>query len=139
VDVGQALARSDYDNPGWGAGSEGFRNRLEGWIPARTSPHLHNRVHVFVGGDMLPSSSPNDPVFFLNHCNVDRIWSAWLAKSPPPSPAYLPPANAPQDLFRHRMDDQLYSIVTAQNDTRWTPRKMLDVKGTYSYDDLNLA
>jgi len=22
--------------------------------------------------------SPNDPVFYLNHCNVDRIWEAWL-------------------------------------------------------------
>ena len=27
---------------------------------------------------MAPATSPNDPVFYLNHCNVDRIWEAWL-------------------------------------------------------------
>jgi len=41
-------------------------------------PCVHNRVHVWVGGDMLPSSSPTDPVFYMNHCNIDRIWEAWL-------------------------------------------------------------
>ena len=35
-------------------------------------PRLRNLVHVWVGRDMSPGSSPNDPVFFLNHCNVDR-------------------------------------------------------------------
>jgi tyrosinase len=139
ADVQGAVGVGGYDGPGWSASSPGFRNRLEGWIPAATSPHLHNRVHVFVGGDMSPASSPNDPVFFLNHCNVDRIWSAWLAKNPPPSPTYAPPANAPQSLFRHRLDDPLYSIFTAQNDTRWTPRRMLDVSVTYGYDSLAVA
>ena len=36
-------------------------------------------VHVWIGGDMGPGTSPNDPAFFLNHCNVDRIWEAWMA------------------------------------------------------------
>lgn len=139
ADVQRALDQTDYDTPGWSASSAGFRNRVEGWIPALTSPHLHNRVHVFVGGDMLPSSSPNDPVFFLNHCKVDRIWSAWLATRPPPSPAYLPPADASQELFRHRLDDPMYSIFTAQDDGRWTPRRMLDVQNIYRYDSLNVA
>ncbi|MGH8653122.1 MAG: tyrosinase family protein [Gammaproteobacteria bacterium] len=73
-----------YDIAPWGVTSGGFRNLLEGWQNnARiTPPSLHNRVHVFVGGDMSPSTSPNDPVFYLNHCNVDRIWEAWM--QPPP-------------------------------------------------------
>ena len=25
-------------------------------------------------------SVPNDPVFYLNHCNVDRIWEGWMQK-----------------------------------------------------------
>jgi len=29
-----------------------------------------------VGGSMLPMSSPNDPIFMLHHCNVDRIWAS---------------------------------------------------------------
>lgn len=26
---------------------------------------------------MGPMTSPNDPVFFVHHCNVDRIWYNW--------------------------------------------------------------
>jgi tyrosinase len=52
-----------------------MRNLVEGWQP--NPPAMHNRVHVWVGGDMSPASSPNDPVFFLNHCNVDRLWADW--------------------------------------------------------------
>jgi tyrosinase len=50
---------------------------------------MHNRVHICIGGDMGSSTSPNnDPVFYLNHCNVDRIWAVWyeIYDSPPSSP-----------------------------------------------------
>ena len=29
---------------------------------------------------MFLNSSPNDPIFFLNHCNVDRIWAEWQSR-----------------------------------------------------------
>jgi hypothetical protein len=96
-----------------------FRNLFEGWVPAETQPHLHNRVHVWVGADMLPSSSPNDPVFYLNHCNFDRAWSAWLEDAT--RPPYLPAQSAPDELFRHRIDDPMFSIFTGDDDDRWTP------------------
>jgi tyrosinase len=133
-----AMANTDYDVAPWGASGEtiSFRNLVEGWVPAETQPHLHNRVHVWVGGDMLPASSPNDPVFYLNHCNEDRIWSAWLENAA--EPRYLPDQSASEDLFRHRIDDPLYSIFTADDDARWTPRRMLDVGEIYSYDTLTL-
>ena len=74
----------------------GFSRDLEG---------QHGGVHVAVGGaDLLPSPaavnptfvprgqmsavplSPNDPVFFLHHCNVDRLWAYWqLWQRPNPS------------------------------------------------------
>ena len=38
---------------------------------------LHNRVHLWVGGNMAPMTSPNDPVFFLHHCFVDKAWADW--------------------------------------------------------------
>lgn len=41
---------------------------------------LHNPVHFYIGGQMRTASSPNDPVFFLHHCNVDRLWDLWQAK-----------------------------------------------------------
>jgi tyrosinase len=64
---------AEFDTPPYNNESTGFRRNLES--------NLHNHVHVWVGGDrgdMGPSSSPNDPVFFLHHCNVDRIWEAWM-------------------------------------------------------------
>lgn len=62
------------DEPDWNdAGSnDAFRNRLEGWTLGQ-AVRFHNGGHVYVGGSMLPSSSPNDPVFFLHHANVDRL------------------------------------------------------------------
>jgi hypothetical protein len=36
----------------------------------------HNLIHSFVGGDMgRLDRSPNDPIFWLHHANVDRIWA----------------------------------------------------------------
>ena len=135
ADVGAAMDQDDYDASPWDRESEGYRNRIEGWVPPGM-PHNHNRVHVFVGGDMLTSSSPNDPVFYLNHCNVDRVWAARLAGDH--APQYLPEADAPDELFRHRIDDPVFSIFTSDDDTRWTPRRMLDVDDVYSFDDLDV-
>ena len=131
-DVNGALARTTYDLAPWSASSLGFRNRIEGWLPAGAA-RLHNRVHVWVGGDMLISSSPNDPVFFLNHCNVDRMWAAWQAQGH--ATAYAPPQTASANLFRHRIDDPMYSIFAA-NGNGPTPRQMLNVSTTYTYGSL---
>ncbi|MFJ8719354.1 tyrosinase family protein [Streptomyces violaceus] len=63
-----------YDFAPWLHDSRGFRSRLEGF----TGTGLHNQVHRWIGGDMAPASSPNDPVFFLHHANVDRLWESWM-------------------------------------------------------------
>lgn len=96
-DIDSALTIVPYDSPPWDrSATEGFRNRLEGWINA---PQLHNRVHVWVGGLVLTvagqtgsmglMSSPNDPTLFLHQSNIDRIWAQWQDKHPdqdyPPS------------------------------------------------------
>ncbi len=38
---------------------------------------MHNDVHVAVGGNMETVQSPKDPLFWLHHCNVDRLWDKW--------------------------------------------------------------
>src|SRR5262245_36046174 len=51
-----------------------FSGRLEG------SPH--GMAHVVTGGNsghMSSGLSPLDPIFWLHHCNVDRIWAQWQA------------------------------------------------------------
>ncbi|MEM9291969.1 MAG: tyrosinase family protein [Acidobacteriota bacterium] len=39
----------------------------------------HNNVHNAVGGLMSdPDTAARDIVFWLHHCNIDRLWEAWL-------------------------------------------------------------
>lgn len=40
----------------------------------------HNRVHATIQGDMGAYVSPRDPIFWLHHCNIDRLWEAWRAQ-----------------------------------------------------------
>lgn len=106
-DVQASLSVGAYDEFPWNeavdnAGS--FRNTLEGWPGAGQAPlGLHNRVHVWVGGSMGPGTSPNDPVFFLHHCNVDRIWSKWVPSGG--NPAYSPLQGGP---FGHSPSDPMF-------------------------------
>ena len=63
-----------------------FQRRLE---------QVHNYVHEAVGGTMGGASSPADPLFFLHHANIDRLWSDWQRKhrtaKPPNSAETLEP------------------------------------------------
>jgi tyrosinase len=129
-DVADALSKGTYDESPWLDDSQTtFRNVVEGW--GKDSPRLHNLVHVWVGGDMGPSTSPNDPVFFLNHCNVDRIWAAWQRKFPTES--YLPPASESAELAGHRITDPLW----APFDDPPAISDMGDVSTVYTYDSFS--
>lgn len=130
ANVRSALELSPYDEPGWDVNTQLFRNVLEGWAPANLAPNLHNRVHVWVGGDMAPSTSPNDPVFYLNHCNVDRLWASWQRKHKLP---YLPRTGTAGAPTGHRSNDRLISIFPPR------PRiaDMANVSSTYTYDELD--
>lgn len=105
--VAEAIGVHRYDHEPFDANSpdaRSFRNTLEGWRDAKPgecnkgwldvseqsgAPHvLHNAVHMYTGGiwksgddvvqgTMAYNTSPNDPVFFVHHANVDRIWAAW--------------------------------------------------------------
>jgi tyrosinase len=43
--------------------------------PFESGPH--DQVHVRISGDMVTFMSPLDPIFWLHHCNIDRIWDQW--------------------------------------------------------------
>jgi tyrosinase len=97
ADVGLLLGVSPYDARPWDGSaraSKSFRNGLEGWTSLRAGMGNHNSVHVWVGGDdgtMGKTTSPNDPVFWLHHNNVDRLWEAWSRRF---GRAYLPSSGA---------------------------------------------
>ncbi|KAJ3317654.1 hypothetical protein HDU76_001103, partial [Blyttiomyces sp. JEL0837] len=43
----------------------------------------HAAVHNSIGGDMsFAGASPNDPIFYMHHSNVDRVWTLWQEKHP---------------------------------------------------------
>lgn len=70
-----------------------FSNALNG---------THGGVHVRVGGDMVSVPTAGfDPIFYLHHANVDRLWARWTADHPtatmPATEASfeLPPFNRP--------------------------------------------
>ncbi|KAJ2001139.1 hypothetical protein GGI02_000879 [Coemansia sp. RSA 2322] len=43
---------------------------------------IHGAVHLGIGGDMDTMHSPSDPVFFLHHVNIDRLYAQWQAVKP---------------------------------------------------------
>jgi tyrosinase len=56
-----------------------FQNQMNG---------VHGSVHVRTGGDMasVPTAA-YDPIFYLHHANIDRLWANWQAAHPGALPA----------------------------------------------------
>lgn len=70
-----------------------FRSGFTGFSPQfEGSPH--GAVHVLVGGNMrsVPTAA-NDPIFWLHHGNIDRVWDQWLnlnaGRMNPSDPGFL--------------------------------------------------
>ncbi|MDX3845233.1 tyrosinase MelC2 [Streptomyces europaeiscabiei] len=119
AEVDSVLAMSTYDTAPWNSASDGFRNHLEGW----RGVNLHNRVHVWVGGQMGTGASPNDPVFWLHHAFVDKLWADWQ-RLHPGSP-YVPAAGTPNVV-------DLNETMKPWNDT--APAALLDHTAHYTFD-----
>ena len=65
-------------------GSLGFNPRLD------QNPHFF--THFALGGDMAEFSTVGgDPLFYLHHANIDRLWESWnrLGNTNPTDPKYL--------------------------------------------------
>ncbi len=65
-------------------GSLGFNPRLD------QNPHFF--THFALGGDMAEFSTVGgDPMFYLHHANIDRLWESWnrLGNKNPADPTYL--------------------------------------------------
>lgn len=66
-----ALEETTYSASGV---NQGFNQRLDFG--------LHGAVHVLVGGPENMGSVPTaaqDPIFWMHHCNLDRLWASWNA------------------------------------------------------------
>jgi len=89
-----ALGDGKFVGPGQG-GSQGFGGVATGFAHAGRNPggvenQPHNMVHVMVGGGddqnpglmSFPDLAGLDPIFWLHHSNIDRLWEVWNKSSP---------------------------------------------------------
>ena len=80
-------------------GSLGFNPRLD------INPHF--LTHIALGGDMADFATVGgDPIFYLHHANLDRIWESWnrLGNGNPTDPRYLNRTFAFGDRSGRRVD-----------------------------------
>jgi tyrosinase len=53
----------------------------EGFGALETLPH--NQIHLYLGGSMADNcKASQDPIFWLHHAQIDRLWETWLNLSP---------------------------------------------------------
>ena len=89
-----------------------------------------NAVNLF--GTMAANSSLNDPVFWLHHANIDRIWSEWMRRH---GQQYLPISGGP---IGHNLDDHMWPFDHIG--MMVTPRDVLDSTALgYLYDTETVA
>jgi tyrosinase len=129
AEVEDALSIVPYDSAPWDGTSNtqpSFRNRLEGWYGQGS---LHLQVHLWVAGGtdrnnftdsgtMRWATSPDDPIFWLHHANIDRIWTEWQRRYP--DQPYAPVSGGPQG---HNLDDPMQPWGGAT-----TPASVLDLR-----------
>ncbi len=145
--------------------STSFRNHIEGWRgfsgmrcskgimePVKRTnrtqtERLHNAVHLWVGGAAGPtdddsggtmtlSTAPNDPVFWLHHANIDRLWSIWGARQAQGN-AYAPLV-ATTGMRGQAIDEVMWPW--RQSGYFVSPRSVLDhTRMGYDYEDAPVA
>lgn len=114
-----------YDATPWRGVTNTFRWQCE--------TALHNLTQRFIGGTMDSMTSPNDPVFFLHHANIDRLYAVWQGLHQA-SAYYLPVTEGQQG---HNLNDLLIfnTSGTAPFHISVTPAGVMDHRRLgYQYD-----
>jgi len=122
-------------------------NNFHNFRPDLEDPH--GTVHMRVGGHMTRMTSPNDPIFFLHHANIDRLWAKWQLTHP--GTDNYNPNNTGN--VGHRLDDRMWPWDGGDSSTNIgdaapllpsidasdirRPRDVLDIEALdYVYDDV---
>ncbi len=65
--------------PGFGGPVTGFHTGGGNSGALENLPH--NIIHTRIGGQngfmSFPDTAALDPIFWLHHCNIDRLWEVW--------------------------------------------------------------
>jgi tyrosinase len=70
----------------------------------------HDNVHGAVGGLMSAFLSPIDPIFYMHHSNIDRLWDVWTRKQQKLGLPLLPEG---ADLSTWQQEPFLFYVNTA--------------------------
>ncbi len=95
--ISRILASPDFESFG-SARPRGQNSAAPAWqrrAGARTELEFnpHDGVHGSLGGDMAQvGPASRDPIFYLHHANVDRLWAVWNARGN---------ANSPEPFWRN--------------------------------------
>lgn len=131
-------SNSNTTAPGYGGPVTGFHHNNGDSGNLESNPH--NGVHTQVGGSTsvhaglmsYPGTAGLDPIFYLHHCNIDRMWAAWNGKgnSNPSDNNWLEgPAAIGEREFSMPMPDG--------SSWNFTPQDVDDMsKVDYDYEDL---
>lgn len=127
--------------PGYGGPQTGFQH--SGSASGNLESNPHNLVHVDVGGVNQqqtvwglmsdPDIAALDPIFYLHHANIDRMWAAWneAGNGNPTDPDWLNgPASVGQREFAMPMPDGSSWVYTPDDVDSLS-------KVDYTYDDLS--
>lgn len=72
-------------------------NGLSSFFSKRLERH-HNQGHGFIGGTMNSFESPADPVFYLHHNFVDKLWQDWEDKESSIKSSFPTPPSTPLNI-----------------------------------------
>jgi tyrosinase-like protein len=78
---------------GFGGGDTQGPSHWDGGQTGLIELQPHNNVHRTIAGIMGTGHSPLDPIFWLHHAQVDRLWARWLetggGRANPTAPKWL--------------------------------------------------
>ncbi len=127
----------------------GFGGPLSGYWHGGNYPsgnleqNPHNLMHVYVGGSVSdtlyglmsdPGLAALDPIFYLHHSNIDRLWAVWNSTSTHTNPADPNWLKGPAASGEHEF------IMPLPGSTGWryTPKDVDSLgKMNYTYENLN--
>lgn len=130
--------------PGFGGPATDFSH--QGLTSGNLENNPHNLVHSYVGGFLSNSdyglmSDPGlaglDPIFYLHHCNIDRMWAVWNESYANPTDARCPVdsqwLNGPAAMGEREF------VMPMPGGSSWvyTPQQMSSLSQlNYTYDSL---
>ncbi len=137
VDIGAAMGEMYFSEPTTDPNFAGFGGPVTGWSHSGGSVGSlenipHGEIHMEVGGFQPRgwmssfTTAGRDPIFWLHHANIDRLWKVWLnqgSRANPADPRWL---------------DMSFTLGSGTSATTLTVRDVLDTTQpplNYHYTD----